>query len=123
MRHGLSNSFEIKWSKVSPAKKELSISTYWITFLTMTICTFGALVIPDKTRLRHGDFGHDHDTFYYKMFFTFAEGSVRSDIIGTEPTSILRTLVAVLRFRNCKYVFVKPHAFVNIIEESNCLVT
>ena len=30
---------------------------------------FRALVIPDKALLRHEDFGQDHDTWYYKMYF------------------------------------------------------
>jgi len=68
-RHGLSDSFEIKWSKVSPAKKEfyLDVLDY---FFDDDDLHFRALVIPDKTLLRHDAFGQDHDTFYYKMFFT-----------------------------------------------------
>jgi hypothetical protein len=67
-RHGVSETFEIKWSKVSPAKKDfyLDVLDY---FFDDDDLHFRALVVPDKAQLRHGDFGQDHDTFYYKMFF------------------------------------------------------
>jgi hypothetical protein len=68
-RHKLSSSFEMKWSKVSPAKKDfyLDVLDY---FFDDDDLHFRALVVPDKSKLRHEAFGQDHDDFYYKMFFT-----------------------------------------------------
>lgn len=67
-RHGLSISFEIKWTKVSPAKQAfyLDILDY---FFDDSDLHFRALIVPDKSKLRHENFGHDHDTWYYKMYF------------------------------------------------------
>jgi len=61
--------FEIKWTKVSPAKLAfyLDVLDY---FFDDDDLHFRALVVPDKTQLRHADFGQDHDTFYYKMYYT-----------------------------------------------------
>jgi hypothetical protein len=65
---GLSPFFEIKWTKVSPAK---------ITFYQAVIeyffdnenLHFRALVVPDKTILNHAEFQQTHDDWYYKMYF------------------------------------------------------
>src|SRR3989344_5621120 len=59
-KHDLSPTFEIKWTKVSPAKSY---------FFEESSLYFRALIIPDKTKLRHDAFNHDHDTWYYKMYF------------------------------------------------------
>jgi hypothetical protein len=68
-RHGLARWFEMKWTKVSPAK-----STFYLDVLDYFFddddLRFRALIVPDKSQLRHGDFGQDHDTFYYKMYYT-----------------------------------------------------
>lgn len=67
-RHGLAASFETKWTKVSPAKVNfyLDIIDY---FFDNEELHFRALIIPDKTLLRHTDFGQTHDDWYYKMYF------------------------------------------------------
>ncbi|MDI6773007.1 MAG: DUF3800 domain-containing protein [bacterium] len=68
VKHGLDRRFEIKWTKVSRAKQDfyLEILDY---FFNDDDLHFRALVVSDKSRLRHSDFGQDHDTWYYKMFF------------------------------------------------------
>jgi hypothetical protein len=70
--HGLASDFEIKWTKVSPAKAAFyrAILDY---FFDEEALHFRAWVISDKTRLRHGEFGQDHDTWYYKMMFGLLE--------------------------------------------------
>jgi len=68
IRHGLSPTFEIKWTKVSPGKIDFYMDLLNFFFEEKELC-FRALIIPDKTKLRHGAFGHDHDTWYYKMYF------------------------------------------------------
>lgn len=67
-KYNLSDKYEIKWSKVSPSKLEfyLEILDY---FLDDDDLHFRALVVPDKTKLRHDLYKQTHDVFYYKMFF------------------------------------------------------
>lgn len=66
--HGLSPSFEIKWTKVSQAKQAfyLDLVNY---FFDNNALHFRALIVPDKTKLQHELYGQDHDTWYYKMYF------------------------------------------------------
>ncbi len=67
-RYGLRPDFEIKWTKVSPAKSEFygDIINY---FFDKPDLHFRALVVPDKSKLRHGFFDQSHDEWYYKMYF------------------------------------------------------
>lgn len=67
-RHGLAADFEVKWTKVSPAKKDFYIEFMDYFFDDDDLC-FRTLIVPDKSVLRHEDFGQDHETFYYKMYF------------------------------------------------------
>ena len=66
-KHGLSTHFEIKWTKVSPAKIKfyLDLVSY---FFEKEDLHMRALV-ADKNGLRHENFNQDHDTWYYKMYF------------------------------------------------------
>ena len=68
IQHNLSAEFEIKWIKIGPAKQSfyLDILDY---FLGNSDLHLRALVVPDKSKLRHDNFGHDHNTWYYKMYF------------------------------------------------------
>lgn len=70
--HKLTNQFEIKWTKVSPAKLEfyLAIVDY---FLDDDDLHWRGVVIPDKSLLNHDQFGQNHDDWYYKMCFTLLE--------------------------------------------------
>jgi hypothetical protein len=67
-KHAVSPTFEIKWTKVSPAKVDfyLELIDY---FFDNNDLHFRVLVVPDKTKLRHDQYGQDHDTWYYKMYF------------------------------------------------------
>ena len=67
--HGLSRQFEIKWTKVSPAKLPFYEALVDLFFESPEL-HFRGVVIPDKALLNHVKFGQDHDDFYYKMFFT-----------------------------------------------------
>ena len=60
--------FEIKWTKVSPAKKDfyLDILDY---FFDDDDLHFRALIIPDKSLLNHSQYNQTHDDWYYKMYF------------------------------------------------------
>lgn len=68
-KHGLSSDFEVKWTKVSPAKSQFYLD--WVDyFFDNGDLHFRALIVPDKSLLRHGAFpSQDHDIWYYKMYF------------------------------------------------------
>jgi len=67
-KHSMKPNFEIKWSKVSPAK-----SGFYLDFMDYFFddddLHFRALIVPDKAKLRHENFGQTHDEWYYKMYF------------------------------------------------------
>lgn len=68
-KHLLAPGFEVKWTKVSPGKKQfyLDLLDY---FFDDDDLHFRALVVPDKTKLNHEAFPEqDHDAWYYKMYF------------------------------------------------------
>lgn len=106
--HGLAKNFEIKWTKVSPAKLDfyLSIIDY---FLDDDDLHFRGVVIPDKGQLDHEQFSQDHDDWYYKMCFTLLEPiidptqhySIYLDIKDTRSELKRSKLEGVLR--NAKY--------------------
>ena len=103
LRHGLSPSFEIKWTKVSPAKQlfYMDLIDY---FFDDDDLHFRALIVPDKSKLRHQDFGQDHDTWYYKMYFDLlkvlfvptAEYRIYLDIKDTRSATKIADLHKVL---------------------------
>jgi hypothetical protein len=66
--YGLSKDFEIKWTKVSPAKRDfyLAVVDY---FFDDDNLHFRALLVPDKSKLKHSYFHQTHDDWYYKMYF------------------------------------------------------
>jgi hypothetical protein len=66
--HGLNPKFEVKWTKVSQAKLPFyqQLVDY---FFDDDHLHFRALVVPDKALLKHDEYGQDHDTWYYKMYF------------------------------------------------------
>jgi hypothetical protein len=67
-KHGIRPDFEVKWTKVSPAQESfyLDLVDY---FFDDDDLHFRALIVPDKSKLRHEDFYQSHDTWYYKMYF------------------------------------------------------
>ncbi len=67
-RHGLAHGFEVKWTKVSPAKAQfyLDLVDY---FFDDDDLHFRALIVPDKGLLQHAAFHQTHDDWYYKMYF------------------------------------------------------
>lgn len=68
-KHGMPAPFEVKWTKVSPAKKGLYLDLIDYFFDDDDL-HFRALIVPDKGKLRHDAFpDQDHDTWYYKMYF------------------------------------------------------
>lgn len=68
LRHNLSPNFEAKWTKVSQSKA-LFYQDLVDYFFDDDDLHFRALIVPDKSILRHQDFLQDHDTWYYKRYF------------------------------------------------------
>jgi hypothetical protein len=75
--HNIPKDREIKWVKVSPAKKDFytDLIDY---FFDDDDLKFRAIVIP-KSSLKHKRFNQDHDTFYYKMQFQLLNRLLSSD--------------------------------------------
>ena len=71
--NGISETFEIKWAKVSPGKQSFYLDLVDYLFSNNDL-HFRALIVPDKTKLDHARFGQDHDTWYYKMYFDMLKG-------------------------------------------------
>ncbi|MEE8571229.1 MAG: DUF3800 domain-containing protein [Candidatus Bathyarchaeia archaeon] len=67
-KHGLRPDFEVKWTKVSPAKLIFYHDLFDYFFDDYDL-HFRALIVPDKSKLKHAAFGQDHDVWYYKMYF------------------------------------------------------
>ncbi|MFA6599021.1 MAG: DUF3800 domain-containing protein [Ignavibacteriaceae bacterium] len=69
VKHGLKSDLEIKWTKVSKSKVKfyLELVDY---FFDDDDLHFRGLVVPDKSILTHKEFEQDHDTWYYKMYFS-----------------------------------------------------
>jgi DNA-binding transcriptional ArsR family regulator len=66
--HGLDARFEIKWTKVSPAKAEFYRKVVDF-FFDCDDLHFRALIVPDKSVLDHAAHEQTHDEWYYKMYF------------------------------------------------------
>ena len=104
VRHGLSRAFEIKWAKVSPAKQPFYTELIEYFFANDDL-HFRALIVPDKSKLQHELYGHDHDTWYYKMYFTMLKAILNPqdcyriyvDIKDTRSTPKVAKLQDVLR--------------------------
>ncbi|WP_295394763.1 DUF3800 domain-containing protein [uncultured Thiodictyon sp.] len=78
-KHGMPAPFELKWTKVSPAKTALYLDLIDYFFDDDDL-HFRALIVPDKSRLRHDAFpGQDHDGWYYKMYFDMLKVIFRPD--------------------------------------------
>jgi len=69
--HGLPLGFEMKWSKVSPAKLAFYRAALDY-FFDEDELHFRAWV-AHKAGLRHGEFGQSHDDWYFKMMFGLFE--------------------------------------------------
>jgi len=101
---GLAPNFEIKWNKVSPAKKDFYLRLIDYFFDDDDIF-FRALIVPDKSVLNHALFNQTHDDFYYKMFFDLLKVifipsnryNIFIDIKDTRSQSKVEKLANVLR--------------------------
>jgi hypothetical protein len=107
-RHGVPPGVEIKWSKVSPSKRQLYLDLIDYFFNDDDL-HFRGVLIPDKAALNHAAFDQTHDTWYYKMCFRMIEPiidptqryRVYLDIKDTRSEQKRRKLEEVLR--NARY--------------------
>ncbi len=65
---GVKPAAEVKWHKVSPTNLLLHQKLVDLFFDTEGL-NFRAVIVPDKSVLRHEDFNQTHDDWYYKMYF------------------------------------------------------
>lgn len=76
--HKLAENFEIKWTKVSPAKTRFYRDVLDL-FLAEDELGFRALVVPDKAVLDHEMHNQTHDEWYYKMYFDMLKVIIAPD--------------------------------------------
>ncbi len=69
-RNGFSPKFEVKWTKVSPAKAQLYLDLIDYFFDDDDL-HFRGLIVPNKSLVQHYKFDNQtHDDWYYKMYFS-----------------------------------------------------
>jgi len=77
--HHLAPNFEIKWTKISPAKVDFYTDIVDYFFNEKDLHFRG--LIADKRGLNHAAFpGQDHDGWYYKMLFTLLSPIFSPDV-------------------------------------------
>ncbi len=77
LKHNLPKLFEIKWTKVSPAKIDFYLDLIDCFFNDLPV-KFRAVLIPDKSVLNHVKFAQTHDDWYYKMYYVMLKWLVIS---------------------------------------------
>lgn len=74
---GLSRRLEVKSTKVSPSRLSFYVALLHYFYEERDLSA-RIVVVPDKAVLRHGEFGQDHDTWYYKMYFELLKPLISS---------------------------------------------
>ena len=67
-KYNVSQTAELKWTKVGPQKRDLYIELINY-FFDCSDLHFRCLVVPNKQKLDHERFNQTHDDWYYKMYF------------------------------------------------------
>jgi len=103
-KHSLPENFEVKWTKVSPAKVDFykDLVRY---FFENNELHFRAVIAQGKCRLDHTAYEQNHDDWYYKMYFDMlkvvlepqSDYKVYLDIKDTCSAAKIRKLHDVLR--------------------------
>ena len=75
-KHGLSPTFEAKWTKISAGKADYYCELVRY-FFDSNYLHFRGVVVPDKNVLDHSAFAQDHNTWYYKMFYILLNVVIR----------------------------------------------
>ena len=71
-RHGIPPGLEVKWSKLSPSRRQLYLDLVDYYFDDDDL-HFRGVLIPNKDSLNHSAFNQTHDEWYYKMCFRMIE--------------------------------------------------
>lgn len=104
VRHALPKHFEVKWTKVSPAKLEFYRAvTEW--FFASEGITFRALALPDKQRLYAALPEESRDALYYRLYYQLLRGAIEQenryrvflDLKDTRGSEKLSHLTEILR--------------------------
>ncbi len=114
-KHNLSENFEAKWTKISPAKADYYCDLAEYFFKNKNL-HFRAVVVPDKNILDHPAFEQDHNTWYYKMFYVLlnqivnrntetSEYSLYLDIKDTKSNLKVQELQRILNIASVEDVF------------------
>jgi len=102
-RHDLNPRFEVKWSKVSPAKAVFYVD--WLNdFFREEDLHFRAVIAP-KTAMRPDDYGIAYEDWYYKLYFDLLKVLLspacryriyldQKDLRGREKTARLNYVLA-----------------------------
>lgn len=79
-KNGISDNIEMKWTKVSDSKilAYVDLVDYFFDDDDMH---FRALIVADKNKLRHKDFGQTHNDWYYKMYFDMLKSIISNEAI------------------------------------------
>ena len=112
--HNLNPEFEVKWTKVSPAKLDFFRELIDYFFDTDEL-HFRALIVPDKSKLQHKAFEQSHDDWYYKMYFEMLK-------VILEPTARYRIYVDIKDTRSSVKVAKLHHVLCNSVYDFSCQI-
>lgn len=68
IKNSVNPTSEVKWTKISPSKKQLYIDLINYFFDDDGL-HFRGLIVPNKSVLNHEKYNQTHEDFYYKMYF------------------------------------------------------
>jgi hypothetical protein len=120
-KHSLPRDYEVKWERVSPGKLQfyLDIIDYFFDDARLNFRAY----IAAKQGLKHKDFGQDHDTWYFKMYFYMLalilhperRYRIYLDIKDSRSASKVATLHNVL----CNNIFDFEHSIIERVQTVN----
>lgn len=118
-KHKLNPAFEIKWTKVSKGKFDFYKDVIDLFFDSISL-RFRALIVPDKSKLRHEDFQQNHDDWYYKMYFNMLKTILNRqfsyfiylDIKDTRSSSKIKKLHNIL----CNNIYDFPRGIIRRVQ-------
>lgn len=76
-QYGIRSNTEIKWVKVSRNKEKFYLDL--INLFFEEDINFRAIVVTDKSKLKHSEFNQDHNLFYDKMYYYMLLNIIEND--------------------------------------------
>lgn len=112
--HDLNPRLEVKWTKVSSAKLKFfrELIDY---FFDKDDLHFRALLVPDKSKLRHADFGQSHDEWYFKMYFDMLK-------VILDPTARYRIYLDIKDTRSSPKISKLHYVLCNSLYDFSCQI-